>query len=79
MRRNSKNGKLKEASRELAEVPDGDVTGAGSQAVAVSNNSRVNSSSLFLAGTVVCGGSISSSDIANCNNKYWILQGKTVA
>lgn len=39
---------------------------------------RVNSFSNFCTGTVLCGGSISSADIIQCNNKYWALQGKAV-
>lgn len=38
-----------------------------------------NQSSLFSAGTVLCGGSISSGDIGLCNNKFWALQNKAVA
>lgn len=61
--------------RNLAEVSGKEFH--GSQAPEVEE--RANSSSLFSAGAVLCDGSIDSSDIRGCNNKFWALQSKAVA
>ncbi|KAG4947715.1 hypothetical protein JHK87_043722 [Glycine soja] len=33
----------------------------------------------FSGGSVLCGGSLSSADMRLCNNKFWVLQSKSVA
>lgn len=76
-KRKKRAGKLPLAPRELKEVSVGSIQ--GSQAPENSHVVSRNQSSLFSAGTVLCGGSISSGDIAACNNKFWALQSKAVA
>lgn len=76
-KRKPKSGKLQKATRELTEVS---LRSAPENHVAQpSKDNSIHPSSLFSAGTVLCGGSISSGDIAQCNNRFWALQSKSVA
>lgn len=70
VKRNAKKGKLPKATRELAEV----FVASLSATQRDSNHSGLRNKSSSL-----CDDSISSNDISRCNNRFWILQGKSVA
>lgn len=77
-RKGTRKGKLPRVNHELAEVS----IKSGVAPVPLEGESvhvQANSSSLFSAGTVLCADSVSSSDIRFCNNKFWVLQSKSVA
>lgn len=76
VKRKHGSGKLKKKTRELAEVSH-----SSNHLAPAPNPSKEDKKlpSLFLAGAVLCGGSISSGDIACCNNRFWALQDKAVA
>lgn len=76
VKRNSRTGKLAKATRDLAEISSSSLNASNCEPNQSCNR---NESSLFSAGTILCDGSISSNDISCCNNKFWALQGKSVA
>lgn len=77
-RKGIKRGRLPQVVHELAEVSEKSVD-ARANTIIEDVPGRANSSSLVLAGTVLCADSISNSDIRMCNNKFWALQSKSVA